>query len=199
MLLKNGQPLSPVYAYRDSRTQAVIPEVQRPCAAYQPPAPNPALQQHLSAVCRQKAGRLAKPKTFLMIAISKAAETVRRESPRVHQCHLHRPWECPESTTRRFSKLWACRRRCSADGSRYGAGPVEGGYGRRGGRADQRCARHPRHRQRGRASPYEQGMRRSSLPAHGVCWGSSWQNPSPARRAAVQTLPTRAAWGTSAT
>ena len=27
VLLKNGQPLSPVYAYRDSRTQAVIPEV----------------------------------------------------------------------------------------------------------------------------------------------------------------------------
>lgn len=27
VLLKNGNPLSPVYAYRDDRTQAVIPEV----------------------------------------------------------------------------------------------------------------------------------------------------------------------------
>ncbi len=47
--------------------------------------------------------------------------------------------------------------------------------------------------------PMEQGDAPFSPPAHGVCWGSSWQNPSPARRAAVQTLPTRAAWGISAT
>ena len=43
------------------------------------------------------------------------------------------------------------------------------------------------------------GMRRFSPPVHGACWGSSWLSPSPARRAAAQTLPTRAAWDTSAT
>lgn len=31
VLLKDGQPLSPVYAYRDNRTQAVIPEVHNIC------------------------------------------------------------------------------------------------------------------------------------------------------------------------
>jgi len=54
VLLKNDQPIYPVYTYRDSRTQAVIPEVpQHPalCAALCTHRhPVPALQQHLSAV-----------------------------------------------------------------------------------------------------------------------------------------------------
>lgn len=58
---------------------------------------------------------------------------------------------------------------------------------------------HPRHRQCRGGHPHGAGDAPFLSSAHGVCWGSSWQRPSPARRAAAPTLPTRAAWGTSAT
>ncbi len=77
--------------------------------------PVPALQQHLSAICRQNSRSAGRSRGLFDDPGISAVETVRRESPRVHQCHLHRPCERPGpgNTTRRFSKLWACRKRCS--------------------------------------------------------------------------------------
>ena len=71
VLLKNGQPLYPVYAYRDSRTQAVIPEVhsilpfeqlyQRTGIQFQP------FNSIYQLYADKKAGRLAQAEDFLMI------------------------------------------------------------------------------------------------------------------------------------
>lgn len=71
VLLKDGQPLSPVYAYRDSRTQAVIPEVhsilpfaqlyQRTGIQFQP------FNSIYQLYTDKKAGRLAQAEDFLMI------------------------------------------------------------------------------------------------------------------------------------
>ena len=71
VLLKNGQPLYPVYAYRDSRTQAVIPEVhsilpfaqlyQRTGIQFQP------FNSIYQLYADKKAGRLAEAEDFLMI------------------------------------------------------------------------------------------------------------------------------------
>ena len=71
VLLKNGNLLSPVYAYRDSRTQAVIPEVhsilpfeqlyQRTGIQFQP------FNSIYQLYADKKAGRLAQAEDFLMI------------------------------------------------------------------------------------------------------------------------------------
>ena len=71
VLLKNGQPLYPVYAYRDSRTQAVIPEVhsilpfeqlyQRTGIQFQP------FNSIYQLYADKKVGRLAEAEDFLMI------------------------------------------------------------------------------------------------------------------------------------
>ncbi len=71
VLLKDGKPLSPVYAYRDSRTQAVIPEVhsilpfaqlyQRTGIQFQP------FNSIYQLYADKKAGRLAQAEDFLMI------------------------------------------------------------------------------------------------------------------------------------
>ena len=71
VLLKNGNPLSPVYAYRDSRTQAVIPEVysilpfaqlyQRTGIQFQP------FNSIYQLYADKKVGRLAEAEDFLMI------------------------------------------------------------------------------------------------------------------------------------
>ena len=71
VLLKDGQPLSPVYAYRDSRTQAVIPEVhsilpfeqlyQRTGIQFQP------FNSIYQLYADQLAGRLEGVTDFLMI------------------------------------------------------------------------------------------------------------------------------------
>lgn len=71
VLLKNGQPLYPVYAYRDSRTRAAIPEVhsilpfeqlyQRTGIQFQP------FNSIYQLYADKKAGRLAEAEDFLMI------------------------------------------------------------------------------------------------------------------------------------
>ncbi len=71
VLLKNGQPLSPVYAYRDSRTQAALDEVhsilpfeqlyQRTGIQFQP------FNSIYQLYADKKAGRLAEAEDFLMI------------------------------------------------------------------------------------------------------------------------------------
>ena len=123
--------------------------------------PIPALQQHLSAVCRQKGRAAGRSRRLFDDPGISAVETVRRESPRVHQCHLHRPCECPDQRVRPGDSQsfgLAGGDVPQADGSRYGAGPVEGGHCRRGGRADQGGAvRHPRHRQRRGGHPHGAG------------------------------------------
>ena len=71
VLLKNDQPIYPVYAYRDSRTQAVIPEVhsilpfaqlyQRTGIQFQP------FNSIYQLYADKTAGRLAQAEDFLMI------------------------------------------------------------------------------------------------------------------------------------
>ena len=71
VLLKNDQPIYPVYTYRDSRTQAVIPEVhsilpfeqlyQRTGIQFQP------FNSIYQLYADKKAGRLAQAEDFLMI------------------------------------------------------------------------------------------------------------------------------------
>ena len=71
VLLKNDQPIYPVYTYRDSRTQAVIPEVhsilpfeqlyQRTGIQFQP------FNSIYQLYADKKAGRLAEAEDFLMI------------------------------------------------------------------------------------------------------------------------------------
>ena len=71
VLLKDGQPLYPVYAYRDDRTQAVIPEVhsilpfaqlyQRTGIQFQP------FNSIYQLYADKKVGRLAEAEDFLMI------------------------------------------------------------------------------------------------------------------------------------
>ena len=71
VLLKDGQPLYPVYTYRDSRTQAVIPEVhsilpfaqlyRRTGIQFQP------FNSIYQLYADKKAGRLAQAEDFLMI------------------------------------------------------------------------------------------------------------------------------------
>lgn len=68
VLLKNGQPLYPVYAYRDDRTQAVIPEVHsilpfaqlyaRTGIQFQPST------AFISCMPTKKPGGWQRPKTF---------------------------------------------------------------------------------------------------------------------------------------
>ena len=71
VLLKDGQPLSPVYAYRDSRTQAVLNEVHsilpfenlyaRTGIQFQP------FNSIYQLYADKKGGRLAQAEDFLMI------------------------------------------------------------------------------------------------------------------------------------
>ena len=71
VLLKDGQPLYPVYAYRDSRTQTVIPEVhsilpfaqlyQRTGIQFQP------FNSIYQLYADKKVGRMAEAEDFLMI------------------------------------------------------------------------------------------------------------------------------------
>ena len=71
MLLKDGQPLSPVYAYRDDRTQAVIPEVHSILPFAQLYARTGIQFQPFNSIYQlyadKKAGRLAEAEDFLMI------------------------------------------------------------------------------------------------------------------------------------
>ncbi len=100
VLLKDGQPLSPVYAYRDNRTQAVLNEVHsilpfenlyaRTGIQFQP------LQQHLSAVCRQNSRAAGAGRGLFDDPGIPAVEAVRREGAGVHQRHLHRACERPD-------------------------------------------------------------------------------------------------------
>ena len=71
VLLKNGQPLYPVYTYRDSRTQAVIPEVHSILPFAQLYARTGIQFQPFNSIYQlyadKKAGRLAEAEDFLMI------------------------------------------------------------------------------------------------------------------------------------
>ena len=71
VLLKNGQPLYPVYAYRDDRTQAVIPEVHSILPFAQLYARTGIQFQPFNSIYQlyadKKVGRLAKAEDFLMI------------------------------------------------------------------------------------------------------------------------------------
>ena len=97
VLLKDGQPLYPVYAYRDDRTQAVIPEVhsilpfaqlyRRTGIQFQP------FNTVYQLYADKKTGRLAQADDFLMIP---ALETVRREGAGVHQRNFHRSCQCAD-------------------------------------------------------------------------------------------------------
>ena len=71
VLLKDGQPLSPVYAYRDSRTQAVLDEVHSILPFAQLYARTGIQFQPFNSIYQlyadKKAGRLAEAEDFLMI------------------------------------------------------------------------------------------------------------------------------------
>ena len=71
VLLKNGQPLYPVYAYRDDRTQAVIPEVHSILPFAQLYARTGIQFQPFNSIYQlyadKKAGRLAEAEDFLKI------------------------------------------------------------------------------------------------------------------------------------
>ena len=71
VLLKDGQPLSPVYAYRDSRTQAVLDEVHSILPFVQLYARTGIQFQPFNSIYRlyadKKDGRLAQAEDFLMI------------------------------------------------------------------------------------------------------------------------------------
>ncbi|MDE8723788.1 FGGY family carbohydrate kinase, partial [Faecalibacterium prausnitzii] len=71
VLLKDGKPLSPVYAYRDSRTQAVLPEVHSILPFAQLYARTGIQFQPFNSIYQlyadKKAGRLAQAEDFLMI------------------------------------------------------------------------------------------------------------------------------------
>ena len=71
VLLKNGQPLYPVYAYRDDRTQAVIPEVHNILPFAQLYARTGIQFQPFNSIYQlyadKKAGRLEEAEDFLMI------------------------------------------------------------------------------------------------------------------------------------
>ena len=71
VLLKDGQPLSPVYAYRDSRTQAVLDEVHSILPFAQLYARTGIQFQPFNSIYRlyadKKDGRLAQAEDFLMI------------------------------------------------------------------------------------------------------------------------------------
>lgn len=71
VLLKNDQPVCPVYAYRDSRTQAVIPEVHR-ILPFETLYARTGIQfqpfNSIYQLCAdKKAGRLSQAEDFLMI------------------------------------------------------------------------------------------------------------------------------------
>ena len=96
VLLKNDQPIYPVYTYRDSRTQAVIPEVhsilpfeqlyQRTGIQFQP------FNSIYQLYADKKAGRLAEAEDFLMIPEYLLWKLCGVKA----QCHLHRPCECSD-------------------------------------------------------------------------------------------------------
>ena len=70
VLLKDGKPLSPVYAYRDSRTQAVLPEVHSILPFAQLYARTGIQFQPFNSIYQlyadKKVGRLAQAEDFLM-------------------------------------------------------------------------------------------------------------------------------------
>ena len=170
VLLKDDQPIYPVYTYRDSRTQAVIPEVhsilpfaqlyQRTGIQFQP------FNSIYQLYADKKAGRLAQAEDFLMIPEYllwklcgvKAREYTNATSTGLvnaqtgeYDPEILQALGLPETM---FSKL-------TAPGTVLG--PAAAPHCRRGGRADQGGAvRHPRHRQRGGGHPH--GAGRCTVP-----------------------------------
>ena len=158
VLLKKEQPLYPVYAYRDGRTQAVLDEVhgilpfeklyERTGIQFQP------FNTVYQLYADKKAGRLAQADDFLMIPEYllwklcgvKAREYTNATSTGLVNAQI-REYD-PEILSLAGNHVPA------ADRTRHGAGSAEAGDRLRGGRADQRGAVcHPRHCQRGGGHP----------------------------------------------
>ena len=118
VLLKKEQPLYPVYAYRDGRTQAVLDEVhgilpfeklyERTGIQFQP------FNTVYQLYADKKAGRLAQADDFLMIPeylLWKLCGVKAREYTNATSTGLVNARS--ENTTRRSSLRWACRKPCS--------------------------------------------------------------------------------------
>ena len=114
--------------------------------------PVPALQQHLSAVCRQKSRAAGRGRRLFDDPGISAVEALRRKGARVHQRHLHRPCECTDRGIRPGDSQGSGPTGndvSQADRTRHGAGCAESGHCHRSRRTDQGGAvRYPRHRQR---------------------------------------------------
>ena len=128
--------------------------------------PVPALQQHLSAVCRQKSRSAGTGRGLFDDPGIPAVEALRREGAGVHQRHLHRPCECPDQGVRFGDPAgtWPTGNNVpKADCTRHGAGAPAAPHCRRGRRANQGSAvRHPRHRQCRGGHPH--GTGRCTVP-----------------------------------
>ena len=207
VLLKKDEHIYPVYAYRDSRTQAVLDEVHgivpfetlyaRTGIKFQP------FNTVYQLYADKKTGRLAQADDLLMIPEYllwrlcgvKAREYTNATSTglvnaqtRQYDPEILHALGLPESM---FPQLSV-------------PGTVLGGLkpdiaAEVGGQTRWCCAPPTLPPVPWRASRWSRAKHRSFLPAHGVCWASSWHSRSPRRKAARRTLPTRAAWATSAT
>lgn len=156
VLLKDGQPLYPIYAYRDNRTQAVIPEVhsilpfaqlyQRTGIQFQP------FNSIYQLYADKKAGRLAEAEDFLMIPeylLWKLCGVKAREYTNATSTGLVNA-QTGEYDPEILKALGLPGNDVSqADRTRHGAGCAESGHCHRSRRTDQGGAvRYPRHRQR---------------------------------------------------
>ena len=104
VLLKDGQPLYPVYAYRDDRTQAVIPEVhsilpfaqlyQRTGIQFQP------FNSIYQLYADKKSRAAGRSRGLFDDPGVSAVEALRRKGTGVHQRHLHRTRERSDQRVR---------------------------------------------------------------------------------------------------
>ena len=148
---------------RDSRS----PQHSALCAAL--PAhrhPVPALQQHLSAVCRQKSRAAGTSRGLFDDPGISAVEALRRKGTGVHQRHLHRTRERSDQRIRPGDSQGSGPTGndvSQADRTRHGAGCAESGHCHRSRRTDQGGAvRYPRHRQR--RGGHSHGAGRCTVP-----------------------------------
>ena len=165
VLLKDGQPLSPVYAYRDSRTQAVLDEVHSILPFAQLYARTGIQFQPFNSIYQlyadKKDGRLAQAEDFLMIPeylLWKLCGVKAREYTNATSTGLvnAQTGEYDPEILKALGLPEAMFPKLTAPGTV--AGPVEGGHCRRGERANQGSAvHHPRHRQRGGGHPHGAG------------------------------------------
>ena len=204
VLLKKEQPLYPVYAYRDGRTQAVLDEVhgilpfeklyERTGIQFQP------FNTVYQLYADKKAGRLAQADDFLMIPEYllwklcgvKAREYTNATSTglvnaqiREYDPEILSALGLPETM---FPPL-------TAPGTVLG--PLKPEIASEvGGQTN--VVPPTTLPARWRASRWSRGRHRSFLPAPGACWVSNWHSRSPLQKAAKQISQMKAAWATSA-